>query len=196
MAEVPRQFQYLFEEPIPPLMVRVALDMYGTVEVAGSGNSTKIVAWADEVAKVCGRTYDNWAADFYNKDSIPWCGLFIGVVCARASQGRPGRFPPNKYLAALAWADWGMSVAPDDIQVGDVVVLTRHGGGHVTIAAGVSEDGKQFAGVGGNQADAVNIRLFDTERIYAVRRPPYNNKPAGARRVLISAAGEVSTNES
>ena len=195
MAKLPAKFSYLRQEPMPPLMVRVALDMYGTVETAGGADNPVILGWADEVQKLCKRKYDNWAADFYNKDSIPWCGLFMAIVAARASQARPERFPPDKYLSALAWANWGVTVPETDIIVGDVVVLVRSGGGHVTLAVGVSEDGKTFMGLGGNQADAVNIAEFPMQRVYAVRRPPYQNRPEGARRVVLSSSGVVSTNE-
>ena len=195
MAKLPAKYAYLRKEPMPPLMVRVALEMLGTLEGPGKADNPIIEGWADEVAKLCKRPYDRWAADFYNTDSIPWCGLFCAVVAARSSQGRPERFPPSKYLAALAWADWGVVTEKDDIQVGDVVVLVRKGGGHVFIAVGVSADGKRVMGVGGNQANAVTLAEFETSRVYAVRRPPYTAKPAGARRVVLSASGAVSSNE-
>ena len=191
--KLPAKYAYLRKEPIPPLMVRIALDMLGTIETPGTADNAIIVGWADEVEKLCKRKYDEWAADFYNKDSIPWCGLFMAVVAARASQNRPERFPPNKYLAALAWSSWGNTVASDDIQVGDVVVLVRQGGGHVMLAVGGPENGKRVMGIGGNQADRVSIAQFDAARIYAVRRPPYQNKPEGARRVVLKSSGKVST---
>ncbi|WP_448580423.1 TIGR02594 family protein [Thermaurantiacus sp.] len=195
MPAVPAPYAFLLQEPIAPLMVRIALDLYGTTEVPGAGSNPRILAWADEVASATGRPYDNWAANYYNADSIPWCGLFMAVVAVRAAQGRPERLPPNNYLAALAWSNWGVSCDREDICVGDVVVLTRQGGGHVTLAVGVTADGKEFMGLGGNQQDRVNIARFRTDRIYAVRRPPYRVRPAGARRVVMTASGPVSTNE-
>jgi uncharacterized protein (TIGR02594 family) len=191
MPNVPSRYSYLRQEPLPPLMVRIALDMLGTIEGPGTVDNPVILGWADEIAKLTKRPYDNWAADFFNADSIAWCGLFVAVAAARASQGRPERFPPNKYLAALAWANWGVTVAEDEIEVGDVVAITRQGGGHVFIAVGVSEDGKRVMGIGGNQNNAVSFAEFDTGRIYAVRRPPYTNKPAGARRVVLSSTGAL-----
>ena len=195
MPNLPAKYAYLAQEPLPPRMVQIALDMLGTLERPGEPNNSIIVQWADEVAGTCGRAYDRWAADFYNKDSIPWCGLFCAVVATRAAQGRPDRFPPNKYLSALAWTNWGETVSESDIQVGDVVMLIRDGGGHVFIALGVSEDGHRVMGVGGNQSDAVTIAEFASERVYAVRRPPYSAKPAGARRVVLAAGGPVETRE-
>lgn len=195
MAKLPTKYAYLREQPLPPLMVRIALDMLGVEEAKGNADNPLIIGWADEVERTCGRKYDEWAADFYNDDEIHWCGLFLAVVAARAAQGRPERFPPNKYLAALAWANWGNTVQKTDVQVGDVVILVRQGGGHVFLAVGISEDGKRVMGVGGNQSNAVTIAEFDAARIYAVRRPPYRDKPAGARRVELKAGDTVSTDE-
>jgi uncharacterized protein (TIGR02594 family) len=196
MSQIPAQYSYLRQQPLPPLMVRVALDMFGTIEKVGTEDNPIIVGWADEVAKACGRPYDNWAADFYNKDSIPWCGLFMAVVAVRSAQGRPERFPPSKYLAALAWSNWGKAVPKTDIMVGDVIVLVRPGGGHVTLAVGTSSDNKWVMGLGGNQQDRVNIARFDMQRVYAVRRPEYKVQPEGARRVTLTPTGAVSIDES
>jgi len=189
------KYAYLNAPPEPPRMVLEALKFLGTIEKPGAPSNQLIVDWADEIGRTTGRSYDRWAADFYNTDSIAWCGLFCGVVALRAAQGRPERWPPNKYLAALEWANWGVGAAKSDIQVGDIVVLKRKGGGHVFIAVGVSADGKTVMGVGGNQGDAVTIAEFETSRIVAVRRPPYIDKPPGARRVVVAAGSTVSTDE-
>jgi uncharacterized protein (TIGR02594 family) len=195
MQKLPAKYAYLRKEPLPPTMVRVALELLGTLEGAGTADNPTIIGWADEVARTCNRPYDKWAADFFNKDAIPWCGLFLGVVAGRTCQGRAERMPPNKYLAALAWADWGESVGPDEIEVGDVVVLVRHGGGHVFLALGVSEDGRRIMGIGGNQQNAVTIAEFDRKRLYAVRRPRYTSKPPGAQRIVLAVSGPVSVQE-
>jgi len=193
--KLPEQYSFLRQQPLPPIMVRLALEMLGTIEGAGDKDNPLIIGWADEIAHVCKRPYDRWAADFYNKDEIPWCGLFVGVAATRASQGRAERFPPNKYLSALAWADWGETVDADDIQVGDVVVLVRNGGGHVFIAVGTSPDGQSIMGIGGNQTNAVTLAEFDAHRLYAVRRPRYQVKPEGARRIALTKTGVMMTAE-
>jgi uncharacterized protein (TIGR02594 family) len=189
------KYAYLKADPQAPRMVQLALEMLGTLEALGAGTNKVIVDWADEIAAATGRTYDKWAADFYNTDSIAWCGLFCAVVATRAAQGRPERLPPNKYLAALEWANWGVAADKTDIQVGDIVVLKRDGGGHVTIAVGVSANGGRFMGLGGNQGDAVTLAEFETARIVAVRRPPYLEKPPGARRVVVASTDPASNNE-
>ena len=189
MPTLPKAYAYLREEPLPPTMVRVAVEMLGTKEGVGRVDNPVILGWADEIARATGRSYDRWAAEFINNDQIPWCGLFCAVVAARTAQGREERLPPRNYPRALSWSGWGVAVAVDDIAVGDIVVLTRDGGGHVFIAVGTSADGQWIAGLGGNQDDAVTIDAFPTSRVYAVRRPPYRARPAGARGVTLALNG-------
>ncbi|OAN57184.1 TIGR02594 family protein [Sphingomonas sp. TDK1] len=201
MWNLPSRFAFLRDEAELPAMVHTALDLLGTKELAGTANNPGILEWAKEINEICKRPYDNWAEDFFNADSIPWCGLFLGVVAARTCQNRPERMPPNKYLSALAWADWGTPGSThtppsiDDICLGDVIVLRRDGGGHVFLALGVSRDGKRIFGIGGNQSDAVTIADFDAERLKAVRRPVYNRRPAGARHIVLAEKGVLSVDE-
>lgn len=199
----PSKYAYLMREPIAPLLVRCALGEYGTLEKAGAGNNARILGWADEVANAVPTPYNRWAADWYNKDSIPWCGLFMAAMAVRSSGGRPTRMPPKRYLAALAWADWGEAVQfrgreglrLGEIAVGDVAVFVRSGGGHVGIVVGISTDGSRVLTLGGNQSDRVNIAPIAVSRLYAVRRPPYMSRPAGARHVRLTSTGQLSTNE-
>jgi uncharacterized protein (TIGR02594 family) len=177
-------------------MTRVALGMHGVYELAGAADNPMILAWADEVAKATTSAYDDWAADFYNDDAIPWCGLFQAVCAVRSSQGRPERMPPKSYLSALAWASWGKPVKKDikNVRVGDTMVLVRQGGGHVCQALAVTNK-NTFFGLGGNQGDAVNIREFPFSRVYAIRRPPYIDMPEGARYVVMGSTGVMSGTE-
>lgn len=190
---IPSRYTYLLEDPIPPAAVRIGLDCYGTIEGPGTMNNKKIVGWADEVARFKGTNYANWAADWYNKDSIPWCGLFMALCQVRT--GLSYRAPPKSYLSALAWSSWGEPVdfrQPNDlskIQVGDVAVYVRAGGGHVHQVVGVSTDGRFILGLGGNQDNAVNIKGYPVSRLYSVRRPHYEVKPKGARHVRVSSSG-------
>jgi uncharacterized protein (TIGR02594 family) len=193
---IPSKFRYLLEPPYPPVMVRVALGMLGTYELAGGADNPLILAWADEVAKSSPTAYNNWAADFYNDDAIPWCGLFQAVCAVRSSQGRPERMPPKSYLSALAWASWGVPVKkdPGEVRVGDTMVLIRKGGGHVCQALAVTKN-NTFFGIGGNQGDKVSIAEFPFSRVYAIRRPPYIDMPEGARYVVMGSSGVMSGTE-
>lgn len=194
-GKLPAKFRFLLEEPVAPLMVRLAIDELGRVETPGGGNTSAILAWADEVAKGCPTPYATWAADWYNADSIPWCGLFMAVIAVRAAQGKPGRMPPEKYLSALEWSKFGDQVPKASAAVGDVMVMSRSGGGHVTLNVGMEVGGKRFFGLGGNQSDAVTIAPFDLSRVDYVRRPHYTSRPAGSRQVFVGPGGVSSTNE-
>ena len=189
---LPAKYADLAREP-GPLMLLEALRLHGTLEMKGPGDNPTIVGWADEVAKASSTAYTRWAADWYNADSIAWCGLFMAVVAVRASQGRPERMPPPKYLAAADWVNFGKPVPQTAAMLGDVLIFTRDGGGHVGLYVG--EDADYFHVLGGNQADAVNITRIAKKRCAAVRRPIYNNQPANVRKIHRSATGAVSTNE-
>lgn len=189
---LPSAYAWLAREP-GPRMLSEALKLYGTLEKPGAADNPVILAWADEIAAITKRPYDRWAADFYADDSIPWCGVFAAICAARSAQGRPERFPPNKYLSALAWADWGVSVPKSEAMLGDILVFVRKGGGHVAIYVG--EDDTAFHILGGNQSDKVSIVRKAKNQLVAVRRPPYMAQPANVRKVFLSAKGALSTNE-
>lgn len=193
---IPSRYAYLTDQKVPPpIEVRVALGMYGTYEFEGSHSNPLILAWADEVERLAPSAYDKWAADFFNSDAIPWCGLFRAVVACRSAQARPERFPPKGYLAALAWTSWGIGVPKklENILVGDTIILNKPTT-HVFIAVGVTNKGT-VVGLGGNQSNTVNIKEFSFDRVYAIRRPPYLNRPEGARHVVVGSTGILSTNE-
>lgn len=190
---LPAQYAYLRADPLAPKMVQVALDLYGTHEVAGGQNSPTILKWADEVAAGTSSKYADWAGDFYNADSIPWCGLFIAVCAVRAAGGRVERLPEHKYLSALEWKNWGVPVAVKDAVVGDVGISQRNGGGHVFLIVG--EDATHFHILGGNQSDQVNIVRKAKAEVVAVRRPRYQAMPVGARKVVVGATGALAGSE-
>lgn len=72
---------------------------------------------------------------------MPWCGLFMAVCAKRA--GHPFG---QKALSAKEWANWGQhAVTP---MLGDILIFTRKGGGHVGLYAG--EDDEAYHVLGGN----------------------------------------------
>lgn len=191
-AATPTKWRWLEEIHGLPALVAAALKEYGTNEYSGSVNNKKIINWAKEVADCKPTSYNNWAGDWYNRDSIPWCGLFMAVMACRTMGGKPDRAPAKSYLTALAWASWGEPVDRrniNNIWCGDVVTFTREGGGHVAIVIGVSTDGKNLICIGGNQSNAVNIKLFPMTRVYNIRRPRYRVRPLGAKHLRISPSG-------
>lgn len=193
MASPPVQYAYLLRDPIAPRLVVEALKLYGVHEVAGPANNPTIVAWAAEVATATRSAYADWAADFYNADAIPWCGLFVALCAVRSADGRADRLPEHKYLSALEWRNWGVTVPVKDAVVGDVGISQRNGGGHVFIIVG--EDATHFHILGGNQSDQVNIVRKAKADVIAVRRPPYRVQPPGARKVMVAASGALAGSE-
>lgn len=165
----------------PPRIIREALALYGTTETAGSKSNPIILAWAKET----NTKDDNW----YNDDSIPWCGLFCAVVAQRAEWEIPA-----EPLRALSWANFGNPINKNDAVLGDILVFVRKGGGHVGLYVG--EDVNNFYVLGGNQSDKVNITKIAKNRLHAVRRPKYRiAQPESAKKYFYSVNGEVSTNE-
>lgn len=175
---LPAQYAWLGKEGAPKILVE-ALKLYGTLEAPGSKSNPQILAWADEIG--------GWIGQWYEDDSIPWCGLFIGVCAKRA--GYPFT---QKLLAAKEWASWGVAVTAASL--GDVLVFGRTGGGHVGLYVG--EDDEAYHVLGGNQSDAVTITRILKNRLIAARRSPFKvGQPTNVRRVFLKPSGDISKNE-
>lgn len=175
---MPDQYQFLLKEPGPKIL-KEALHLYGTIEYKGDKNNTVILNWAKEVG--------GWIGDFYNMDSIPWCGLYVAICAKRAG------FPFNqKALSAREWIKWGkLSLYP---QLADVLIFQRSGGGHVGFY--VAEDENYFHVLGGNQSDSVNITRISKNRLVSARQCEWKiAKPSNIRPIILQAYGNVSHNE-
>lgn len=171
------RYGWLARESGPRMLVE-ALKLFGTLEKPGAADNPTIIAWAKEVG--------GEVADVYKADSIAWCGLFMAVVAKRA-----GKDFPAHPLWALSWSAFGAKA--DAPALGDVLVFTRNGGGHVGLYVG--EDASAFHVLGGNQSDRVCIARIAKARLYAVRRPLYRVAPANVRPIHLDAAGAMSANE-
>jgi uncharacterized protein (TIGR02594 family) len=175
---LPTKYSWLTKEGAPKMLVE-ALKLYGTLESAGTANNPTIVKWAEELGED--------VEDVYKADSIPWCGLFVGVVAKRA-----GKEVVKSPLWALSWATFG-TYSPTPM-LGDVLVFTRTGGGHVGLYC--FETKTHYGVLGGNQSDSVSIALIDKKRLYTARRPEYSiSQPRNVRQIIISDDGNISTNE-
>ena len=174
------KYNYLNTIDGQPWLIREALKEYGTKEKAGVGNNPEILGWADELG--------GWEAGWYDKDSIPWCGLFVAIICQRAKKD-----VVKGYLRAKNWATWGKAVTADQVGLGDILVFSRNGGGHVGFYVG--EDGGYYHVLGGNQSDQVNITRIAKSRIYGIRRAKYRVTPKGVVRFFQDAMGVISKNE-
>jgi len=172
---LPLAYQWLGQETAPRHLLK-AVELYGVTEAIGSKNNPVILGWAKELG----------IDKVYNEDSIPWCGLYIAIVMQRA-----GRQPVKDPLWAANWANFGVeSKTP---MLGDVLVFTRQGGGHVGLYAG--EDNQAYHVLGGNQGDKVSIVRIAKARLSQARRPAYNVQPINVRRMILKSNGKLSTNE-
>lgn len=166
----------------PPRLVREALALYGTTETPGASSNSIITNWAKET--------NTKADDWYNTDSIPWCGLFLAVIAQRSKW-----LIVDLPLAALSWANFGSRIPLLEGCLGDVAVFKRKGGGHVAILIGWSKDKKYVYVLGGNQSDKVNIAKIAVSRLHAMRRPPYTIMPESVKQYFFDVKGEISQNE-
>jgi uncharacterized protein (TIGR02594 family) len=175
MSKIPAEYAWLEREGEPQMLVE-AIRLYGTSEIKGRADNPTIIEWAKEVG----------VSNEYTGDSVPWCALFMAVVAKRARKE-----PPRDPLWALNWRNFGRAVAAP--MLGDVLVFTRAGGGHVALYVG--EDAEAFHVLGGNQGDRVSIvRKLKSEQHWC-RRPLYITQPLNVRVVHLAAGGRLSTKE-
>lgn len=184
MAQLPAQYQWLNKEPSPKILLE-ALKHYGVLEHRDKDNNPDILKWAQELG--------GKVEDVYTADSIPWCGLFIGIVVKRARGVEEVVKDP---LWALNWSTYG--VKAECAKLGDILTFVRKTSdgkkaGHVAIYVG--EDNEAYHILGGNQSDKVSIARIKKDRLYAIRRPPYKNQPTNVRSIILSTTGKISENE-
>ena len=163
-----------------PLMLREMLAVFGTKAEPGSGDNPVIMGWARDLG----------LGDDYDHDRIPWCGLTMAHVASRA--GKP---LPKDPLWALNWKSFGVPVARP--MLGDVMVKTRDGGGHVTLY--VAETSDHYLCIGGNQGHCVCVSAIPKvsgQFKWAFRRPKYINQPISVRPLYVTGSGAVQMSES
>lgn len=163
----------------PPRIVREGLALYGITEVPGSKSNPIIVNWAKET--------NIKSDDWYNTDSIPWCSVYVAIIAQRA-----GKDITNIDLSAKSWLKFGTPV--NKACLGDVLIFSRKGGGHVGIY--ICEDSSFYYVLGGNQSDKVNIAKIAKNRCIGIRRPKYNIQPDSVKPYIIKGLDvKPSTNE-
>lgn len=172
------RYRYLCKKNMP-MQVHEFLNLYGVKEVSGDGNNDVILNWADEIK--------NYVGIDYNADSIPWCGLALGVVMKRS-----GYKPPRICVRAKEWFNFGLQ--RDIAGLGDVLIFDRKGGGHVGLYVG--EDKGHYFVLGANQNDSVNIKRMQKKRCIGIRSPYYVRRPFSAKPVFLEYSEKVSYNES
>jgi len=163
--------------------METAKSLIGVREVRGAGDNPTILRWAEMVG--------GWARSYYKRDSIPWCGLFVGVCFVMA-----GIRPSPDALRAKAWAkNWPDGRRLREPCFGSLLVFSRRGGGHVGFY--VSEDKHYFHVLGGNQSDAVNIKRISKSRHIATMWPKGKSYEKFMRkgRIYKTFNGKISSNE-
>lgn len=177
---LPKRYAWLNDEP-GPIMLKIALGLYGTAEVPGPGDNPSILEWAKQTG----------LDKIYKDDATAWCGLFMAYVSLQA------RWPlPVNPLGARNWLTWGVK-APKPM-LGDVLVFWRNNikgfQGHVGIYVG--QDETHYHVLGGNQADTVSIKRIAKGRLLQARRPKWLiAQPKNVRVVHLEATGPVTSNE-
>lgn len=169
---------------IPPWLETMRT-ITGVTETPGAADNDKILAMAKEIGRLFPEMASYCAG--YVHDSIPWCGLTAGYVMAMA-----GIRPPFKkgvdtdcFFWALSWASDADFIEIKEPRPGCVVVLTRSGGGHVSLYE--RTDGRNYVLRGGNQGDAINERPFPISSVVKLvwpRTVPLPTVPPAARREI------------
>jgi uncharacterized protein (TIGR02594 family) len=161
-------------DTVPPWLATMRA-ISGTREYAGGADNPTILAWRDEIA----RRYPEMAGYCreYTHDSIPWCGLTV-AYCMAANGIRPvfGASATERFLWAGAWARFGRRL--ERPVPGCVMVLTRDGGGHVTLLEAI--DGDYYLCRGGNQSDMVNVARYHRSRLTCAVWPADGARGAAA----------------
>ena len=173
------QKQYLWLKDLKgPKVIVEAMKLYGITEIKGPKHNDKIMSWAEETG----------LKKTYTSDEIAWCGLFAAVVVQRAN------FEPVKDpLWARNWSKFGK--AEKVAMLGDILVFSRDGGGHVGFYVG--EDNTAYHVLGGNQSDQVNVTRILKTRLLAIRRCPWRiAQPKEVKVIKLNAEGIISKNES
>jgi len=169
-------YNFLKKETAPKILVE-AYKLIGTAELIGKDNNPVILNWAEEVG----------LKKQYTADEIPWCGLFMAYVCKKA-----GKVIPDNPLWARNWLNFGTKQAT--AMLGDILVFSRNGGGHVGMYVG--EDDKCYHVLGGNQGDKVSIVRIQKVRCIGIRRTAWSKaQPENVRVIKMDSTGAISTNE-
>lgn len=184
---LPDKYKWLYKETGPSMLLE-SLRHYGTLERVGKGSNVNITSWAKEVG----------VSGWYLDDDIPWCGLFVAVVCKRRLYPHPNW---ANILGARYWADdpkgkwtgYGLKIAKEDASLWDILVFSRLSGEHVCFYVGENE--QAYLCYGGNQSNAVGFAWIAKNRLIDVRRPDYNKPPANIRKIILTETGELSKNE-
>lgn len=138
-------------------MMSAALSYYGTKEIAGKRHNPRIVRWLRAVIPGAYR------------DETPWCSAFMYAIASEVGVKLPTKTPAR----AISWKSIGPHATLDQVQQGDIVVLTRKSrhawARHVGLYVRHSKNYIWL--LGGNQGDTVTITRYRRSRIDAIIPP-------------------------
>lgn len=175
------KYDWLYKQKDLPKMVNIGLTIgtLNTSEIKGSLSNQNILILAKQAG----------VENIYKSDETAWCAVAQTAIALAAGKEVP--FTSWDRLRAKSFLKFGIPV--DIPMMGDTLVFTRDGGGHVGIYIG--EDSECYHVMGGNQSDQYNIVRIKKNRLSGARRPHYNNQPASVKRVYLKAEGASSANE-
>jgi uncharacterized protein (TIGR02594 family) len=160
-----------------PLIVMRAIT--GLTEEPGDPDNPKILAMANFIARKFPDMADYCAQ--YQHDETAWCGLATAFCCAVCSIRPPfGPTDTDRFLWAQSFEPWidgagsGAQIIGRPVQ-GCIVVMTRSGGGHVTMFE--KWVGGSIRCRGGNQSDCVCESDYDPDTVIAYVWPKALGEP-------------------
>jgi uncharacterized protein (TIGR02594 family) len=161
-----------------PNIIVEAIKYIGIKEILGKQHNPIIMQWAKELG----------LQNVYTSDEIPWCGLYVAIVCKRADK----EVVINP-LWARNWLKFGTK--QPIAMLGDILVFERGSGGHVGFYVG--EDSECYHVLGGNQGNMVSVTRILKTRCIGIRRSKWKiAQPTSVRTIALGKTGEISTNES
>jgi uncharacterized protein (TIGR02594 family) len=156
---------------VAPPWLNVMRSLNGTKEVAGPGANPVILGMTEEIARRFPDMKSYCDQRAWDSDETPWCGVGAGYCMAMS-----GIRPPFKAGSDTDCFGWAKSWADDPgytvlktPRLGCVVVLTRSGGGHVSLYESTS--GSNYMLRGGNQSNAVTLAAFPKSSVVALTWP-------------------------
>lgn len=135
---------------------QIAQSYIGTTEGPDAANNPTIL-----------QMYATVGHDWVEHDAVAWCAAFVGHCIEQAG------LRSTRKLNARSYLDWGVPVELSQAQEGDIVVFSRGdpSGWQGLVAFFVRAVGEASIEVlGGNQADAVNVKRYATSRLLGIRR--------------------------
>jgi uncharacterized protein (TIGR02594 family) len=136
--------------------------MRGVKEKAGVQINDQRILWYHDTTTLDAQT-----------DEVPWCSSFVNWCMKEAGIER------TKSAMARSWLEWGRVI--HEPAHGCVIILKRGGGnqpgpdvvkapGHVGFYVGHGCSSEVLV-LGGNQANAVNVRPYSEDRVLGYRWP-------------------------